>query len=174
MKSEDIWQSSQARLSLINKFQAIGPYIPPGDPTLDKATLSHPDLQLPSIFVKDGRVSSIVDWQSAWVNPLFMQERRPHWINYYGELVLRLPYSYETMEDEDEKACLRDKVERSLIYWNYNERTKKRNPVLSGIFDLPMASTRRETVVFASHLWDKDVMLLRECLTRLCRCVFKH
>lgn len=103
-----------------------------------------------------------------------MQERRPHWINYYEELVLRLPYSYETMKDEDEKASLRDKVERSLVYWNYNERTKKRNPILSGIFDLPLASTRRETVVFASHLWDKNVMLLRECLTRLCRCVFKH
>ena len=73
----DVLDSLQARLSLLDKFDAVSPYLPPSDPNLNKATLSHWDLRAPNLFVEDGRITSLIDWQDTWVGPLFMQERRP-------------------------------------------------------------------------------------------------
>lgn len=109
--------SPQARLSLLDKFDAVNSYLPPSDPTLNKATLSHWDLRAPNIFLEDGRISALIDWQDAWVGPLFMQERRPQLIEYHGEMILRLPDYYESMEDKTAKAKLRDRVEKSIMLW---------------------------------------------------------
>nr|POE94353.1 hypothetical protein CFP56_16593 [Quercus suber] len=163
----DVLKSPQARISLLDKFDALSPYLPPSDPSLDKATLSHWDLRAPNLFVEGDRITSLIDWQDAWVGPLFMQERRPQLIEYNGEEMLRLPDYYEAMDDKDEKARLTDKVEKSILYWYYGRETQKRNPVLQQLFDLPMARTRREVVLFASEVWDGDTIPLRECLYQL-------
>lgn len=156
--------SPQARLSLLDKFDTVSPYLPPRDADLDKATLFPWDLRGPNIFVEDGRITSLIDWQDAWIGPLFMQERRPQLVEYQGERILRLPDYYESMEDKDEKAKLTDKVEKSILLWYYEEEVREKNPTLQKLFGLPLARKRRETVLSASKLWEGDTIPLRECL----------
>lgn len=104
------------------------------------------------MFVEDGKVACLIDWQDTWVGPLFMQERRPQLIEYHGEIMLRLLDYYEAMEDKEAKVKLTDKVERSIIYWYYGQETQVKNPALQELFDLPLARKRRETVLFASDV----------------------
>ncbi|KAK5114552.1 hypothetical protein LTR62_002487 [Meristemomyces frigidus] len=165
----EVLDSSQARLSLLDKFDAVSPHLPPSDPSLNRATLSHWDLRAPNIFVEDGRITCLIDWQDTWIGPLFMQERRPQLIEYYGDIMLRLPDYYEAMEDKDEKAKLTEKVERSILYWYYSRETQAKNPQLQALFDLPLARTRREMVLFASEVWSGETIPLRECLYRVQR-----
>lgn len=167
----DVLDSPQARLSLLDKFDAVSPYLPPGGPGLNKATLWHWDLRTPNIFVEDGRITCLIDWQDAWIGPLFMQERRPQLIEYCGETILRLPDHYEAMEVKEEKAKLTDKVERSILHWYYGRETQRKNTTLQELFDLPLARTRRETVLFASEVWDGETIPLRECPYHLWRLV---
>lgn len=165
--SSQLLESPEARLSLLEKFDAVSPYIPPTDPSLDVATLFHWDLRAPNIFVDNGQITSVIDWQDCWIGPLFMQERRPQLIEYYGEMILRLPDYYEGMEDMEEKAKLTDKVERSILYWCYTHETQTHNPTLQRLFDLPLARTRRELVLFTSDIWDGETIPLRESLYKL-------
>lgn len=167
----EVLDSLQARLSLLDKYDAIIPYLPPSNPDLNRATLSHWDLRAPNIFVEDGRITSLIDWQDTWVGPLFMQERRPQLIEYHGEIMLRLPDYYETMEQKEEKAKLTDKVERSILYWYYGRETQKKNPTLQELFELHLARMRREIVLFASEVWEGETTPLRECLYQVYRSV---
>nr|POF05967.1 altered inheritance of mitochondria protein 9, mitochondrial [Quercus suber] len=160
----DVLGSPQARLSLLDKFEAVSPYLSPSDPSLDKATLSHWDLRAPNVFVEDGEITSLIDWQDTWVGPMYLQERRPQLVEYNGEIMLRLPDYYEAMEDREEKAQLTNKVERSILYWYYGRETQRKNPALQQLFDLPLARIRREVVLFASEVWDGETIPLRECL----------
>ncbi|EME87090.1 uncharacterized protein MYCFIDRAFT_152052 [Pseudocercospora fijiensis CIRAD86] len=163
----DELESAQHRLALLDKFDAVSAYLPPSNTNLDKAALSHWDLRAPNIFVKDGRITSLIDWQDNWVEPFFMQEKRPQLIDYHGELMLRLPDDYETMQDKDEKKKVCNKVQKSLVYWRYGRQTQRQNPVLRELFDLPLARVRRETVSFASNISHGEALPLRESLYQL-------
>ncbi|KAI7710514.1 hypothetical protein KC353_g9655 [Hortaea werneckii] len=162
--------SPQARLLLLHKFEAVSAYLPPSQPSLNKFTLFHWDLRLPNLFVEAGKITSLIDWQDTWIAALFMQERRSQLFEYDGEMMmLRLPEYFETVEDEAEKAKLQSQVEKSILSWYYHGVVREQNPVLQEIFDLPLARIRRETVLFASDIWEGETLPLRECLYRLQR-----
>ncbi|KAI7154284.1 Uracil-regulated protein [Hortaea werneckii] len=146
--------SPQARLSLLQKFEAISAHLLPSQPSLNKFTLFHWDLRSPNLFVEDGQITSLIDWQDAWVAPLFMQERRPQLLEYDGEIILRLPEYFETMEDQAEKTKVQSQVEKSILSRYYHGVVREQNPALQELFDLPLARTRRETVLFASDIWE--------------------
>ncbi|KAI7236741.1 hypothetical protein KC330_g3579 [Hortaea werneckii] len=165
----DLLDSPQARLSLLDKFETISAYLLPSQPSLNKFTLFHWDLRLPNFFVEAGQITSLIDWQEAWIAPLFMQERRPQLFEYDGEMILRLPNDFETIEDQAEKAELQSQVEKSILSWYYHGVVREQNPVLQALFDLPLARTRRETVFLASDIWEGETLPLRECLYRLQR-----
>ncbi|RMZ15130.1 hypothetical protein D0860_01771 [Hortaea werneckii] len=165
----DLLDSPQARLSLLHQFEAISAYLPPSQQSLDRGTLSHWDLRAPNLFAKDGRITSLIDWQDAWVAPLFMQERRPRLLEYNGKMMLRLPDYFETMKDQAEKAELQAQVEKSILSWYYHRVVRERLPALQELFDLPLARMRRETVLFASDIWRGETIPLRECLYQLQR-----
>jgi len=163
----DILDSPQARLSLLQKFEAVSAYLSPSQPTLNRGTLFHWDLRAPNFFVEDGHITSLIDWQDAWVAPLFMQERRPQLLEYDGEMMLRLPEYFETMKDKAEKAKVQAQVEKSILLWYYHRVVRERFPALQELFDLPLARIRRETVLFASDVWEGETVPLRECLYQL-------
>jgi hypothetical protein len=167
----EILNSTEARLSLLDKFDTIIPYLPPSDPGLNRATLSHWDLRALNIFVDNARITSLIDWQDTWVGPLFMQAHRPRLTVYDGELMLRLPDYYEAMKEGDEKDKLADKVERSILSWYYGRGTRAKNPAVQAILNLPLSRTRREVALFASEACDGDTIPLRECLCQIERLV---
>ncbi|KAI7542419.1 hypothetical protein KC331_g7991 [Hortaea werneckii] len=163
----DILDAPQARLSLLQKFEAVRAYLSPSQPPLNSGTLFHWDLRAPNFFVEDGHITSLIDWQDAWVAPLFMQERRPQLLEYDGKMMLRLPDYFEAIEDKAEKAKVQAQVEKSILSWYYHRVVREQCPVLQDLFDLPLARLRRETALFASDIWEGETVPLRECLYRL-------
>ena len=134
----DVFQKSDAQnsfdvhVTLYKKYLDISPYILPKDERMTCSTLWHWDMHAPNFFVKDDRVTSLIDWQSTWAGPLFLQYRYPKLVNFTGEVMLRLPKEYKDIE-EDKKQRVANQVERSLVQYLYETETKKQNPLLVGI-----------------------------------------
>ena len=109
------------------------PYIFPQNEKLTRPTLWHWDIHSANLFVEGNRVASLIDWQDIWAGPLFLQFRHPKVVDYNGEVLLKLPENYESLEEGNEKARMRKQVERSIVLYNYETETEKRNPLLSEI-----------------------------------------
>lgn len=137
---------------------------------MTRSTLWNWDLHAPNIFVKDDRITGLIDWQSTWAGPLFLQYRYPKLVDYAGEVMLRLPDDYKDMK-KSEKDRVKNQVERSIVQYVYETETKKQNPLLVEINNVPQRITRRQTIEFASDTWEGDILPFRQCLIRLERSV---
>jgi hypothetical protein len=127
-------------------------------------------MQAPNFFVRDDQITSLIDWQFSWAGPLFLQYRYPKLVNYTGDVMLRLPEDYKDME-KSEKDRVANQVERSLVQYLYEMETKKQNPLLVEINNVPQGVTRRQTIEFAEDTWEGGILPFRQCLIRLERFV---
>jgi hypothetical protein len=143
--------------------------LPEGDRS--RPTLWHWDIHAPNIFVQEGRISHLIDWQHAWIGPLFLQARHPRLVEPNGELITEVPQGYDDLEDEDEKLRIRNQVEKTLVLWHYETETETTNPLLHGIMKMEHGRTRLETLAFSANTWDGDILPFRQCLIRIARCV---
>jgi hypothetical protein len=157
------------KLSVLAKFEAISSNLLPREDNLNRPTLWHWDIRPPNLFVENGRISSIIDWQDVWIGPFSLQARRLRLVDHDGEMLLRRPDNYEEITDADEKARITDRVERSIILWCYENGTKKENSELHRPFNLSQIEKRKQTVKFASELSHGDIVSLRGCLIDLSR-----
>lgn len=169
-QTSDAQNSPEVHIALYQKYLDISPYICPKDERMTRSNLWHWDMHAPNFFVKDDRITSLIDWQSTWAGPLFLQYRYPKLVNYAGDVMLRLPENYKDME-KSEKDRVASQVERSIVQYLYETETKKQNPLLVEIKDIPRATTRRQTIGFAEDTWDRDILPFRQCLIRLERSV---
>jgi len=158
--------SPSTHIALYNRFLDIVQYILPQEKSLTRATLWHWDMHSANLFVEGTRITSLIDWQDTWAGPLFLQFRHPKLVDYNGKFLLKLPETYETMEDADEKATLSRQVEKSIVLYIYEKDTSRKNPLLSEILHLKQGRNRRETVQFAMNTWDRDIIPFRQCLIR--------
>ncbi|GAP91259.2 putative phosphotransferase enzyme family protein [Rosellinia necatrix] len=168
-KAVDSQSRPEAHLDLYEKFDCLADYLVPNNGPLVKSTVWHWDIHASNLFVKDGRISSIIDWQDSWAGPLFFQVRQPQLVKYDGDLMLRLPPHYDTLEDEDEKDRIRSQVEKSILLWSYERNTKKVNHLVDEAFHLLHGRTRRDVVDFSANTWDADIVPFRESLIRVQR-----
>lgn len=129
-------------------------------------TLWHPDIHDGNLFVHEGNISSVIDWQSIWVGPLILQARVPRLINYNGEIKLKLPSNYKKL-DEEEKGRVTDQVSRSIQVYLYEEQTAKKTPLLNKAMRQPYRKALSQLVSFAGSSWEDDILPLRECLINL-------
>ncbi|KAH9205444.1 kinase-like domain-containing protein [Leptodontidium sp. 2 PMI_412] len=159
-------ESPDAHIALYKKYLDISLYILPKDERMVRSTLWHWDLHASNLFVKDDQVTCIIDWQSNWAGPLFVQYRYPKIVHYAGEVVLRLPEDYESIEG-NEKVKASRQVERSLVQYLYGAKTKKKNPLLTNIIDIPQRTVRKQTIAFAEDSWEGGILPFRQCLIRL-------
>ncbi|KAI1165846.1 hypothetical protein F5B18DRAFT_132163 [Nemania serpens] len=127
------------------------------------------DTHASNLFVENGKISSIIDWQDSWAGPLFLQARQPQLVDYDGDILLRLPPHYDALEDQDEKSRIRSQVEKSILLWSYERNTKNINHLLHEVFHLPHGRTRRDVVDFSANTWDADIVPFRESLIRIQR-----
>lgn len=102
---------------------------------------------------------------------MFLQARRPRLVEYAGDLELKLPVGYEGIEDAEEKAAVRNRVEKSIVLWTYDAETRDSNPVLHDMARVAQARNRRDTVDFSANTWDGDIIPFRQCLIRIARYV---
>lgn len=86
--------------------------------------------------------------------------------------MIRLPESYDALEDEEEKERIRIQVEKSIAQWTYENETRNTNPILHDILHMNYGRTRRDTVEFSANTWDGDIIPFRQCLIRIARYVW--
>jgi hypothetical protein len=145
------------------------PYLFPPQKKLSRSTLWHWDMHSANLFVKGNQITSVIDWQDTWAGPLFLQFRHPKLVDYNGEVLLKLPEDYESLEEGDAKAHTRKQVEKSIVLYSYETETDKNNPLLSDILRIHHGRIKREAVQFAANTWDGDIIPFRQCLIRFQR-----
>ncbi|PGH13104.1 hypothetical protein AJ80_06476 [Polytolypa hystricis UAMH7299] len=128
--------SPPQHIELLNKYLASIPTLLPNKPDLLRPTLWHRDIHDGNLFVHDGKISSVIDWQSVWAGPLILQTRTPQIIDYSGEINLGIPENFKQL-DQDEKTRVRDQVLHSMQICIYETNTAKINPLLSKAFRQP-------------------------------------
>ncbi|KAL3420292.1 hypothetical protein PVAG01_08791 [Phlyctema vagabunda] len=148
-------------------FIRVIPYLFPENKKLSGSTLWHWDLHSGNLFVEGDRITSLIDWQDTWAGPLFLQFRHPKLVDYNGEVLLKLPETYESLDEGDEKARIRRQVEKSIVLYTYETQTDQENLLLSDILRIKHGRTRREVVNFAANTWEGDIIPFRQCLIRL-------
>lgn len=164
--------STDAHISLYQKFSSLIAYLVPKNKELATSHLWHWDVHSGNIFVEDDRITSIIDWQETWTGPLFLQFRHPKLVDYDGEVLLRLPDHYESLDQGDEKARIRKQVEKSIVLYSYETDTRTINPLLNEILGMHYGRTIRETIQFASNTWDRDIIPFRQSLIQIERSVY--
>lgn len=101
------------KLSALDNYLKVAPYVFPENKATHASVLWHGDLNLQNIFVNPEELThilGIIDWQSASACPLFMQVTLPGFLDYNGlapeELQqIRLPANFDsTTLDEQQKA----------------------------------------------------------------------
>lgn len=129
--------------------------------------LWHSDLRTPNVFVDDtGHITSIIDWQSTWAGPLFLEGRHPHLLDYNGDLILELPENFKQL-DENMQTAVKDNVTKSILLYLYEKYTAERNPLLSRVFRYPDGKTLTDPIRFVGNTWEGDILPLRESLIRV-------
>lgn len=161
-------QNSPAEhISLLEKYISIAPYLLPREEDLLGLFLWHTDLRTPNIFVNDnGNITSIIDWQSVWAGPLFLEGRHPHFLDYNGDMILELPENFKQLDNSTQTA-VRDQVTKSILLYLYEKYTAERSPILSKVFQYPNGRTITDPIRFVGNTWEGDILPLRESLIRL-------
>ena len=158
--------SPEEHIKLLNRYHDAISYLIPSDVDLVRPVLWHPDIHDGSIFVHQGRIASVIGWQSTWIWPLILQARTPRLIDYHGEIKLKLPENLKAL-DKDERSRVRDQVSKSIQLYLYERKTAKDNPLLNRALRQSFGKLLCQLVDFAGNSWDDDILRIRECLIKL-------
>lgn len=118
--------SPQAHIELLQKYLSVASMLLPAEDELLLPTLWHRDLHMGNIYVHEGRISSVIDWQSMWVGPQILRARPPQIVDYNGEVKTKLPDNFQTF-DPAEKDRVREQMRRSILLYVYE--TEQRNGI---------------------------------------------
>ena len=146
-----------AHVELLNEFLKVVPHILDVDQDLLCPRLWHPDLRTWNIFVKDDHITSIVDWQSIEIAPLFLQATRPELVNHQGAVLTEVPDNLRTLNAV--QASKVDDSFRSTPLGAYNEETEKQNPTVNRIVNRADLMLRRRPIAFSSDTWENEGFL---------------
>ncbi len=160
--------SPEAHISLLQRLLKVTPFLIPQDADMTASTLWHSDIHASNIFVSKGRITSLIDWQAAWMGPLFIQVRQPGLLDHRGEILLKLPENFKELE-VDEQNRLNEQVSTSILLHVYETHTATQNPLLSRLYRLQHGKTRTQPILFAGDTWQDDILPLRESLIRVDR-----
>lgn len=88
LRGPKIYETSREKKSTaIQWYLDLVPHLIPVDIALKKPCIWHPDLHTENIFVDPSnptKITSIIDWQSTQVAPMFSQARQPYFLDYEG------------------------------------------------------------------------------------------
>ncbi|KAG5292255.1 phosphotransferase enzyme family protein [Histoplasma ohiense] len=131
----------EIHINLLNQFLAILPYILPSQ-YFCSPTLLHQDLHLENIFVDSAdptKTSGIIDWQSTYSAPLFMQAKFPSVFDCddpypWGAVYPELPDDFADMS-EDAKVEAQEHLNRVRLKKFYEMASRKFNPAIPRAMD---------------------------------------
>jgi hypothetical protein len=167
LSTSDAQKSPEVHIDLLQKYLSVVGKLLPTEEDLLLPTLWHPDLHKGNVFVHEGQVSSIIDWQSLWVGPRNLRARPPQLVEYNGEIQTKLPENFNEL-DQEQKDRVREAVRRSILLYIYETSTSKRNPSYK-VMRYPNVKTLEQLVEFAHNSWDGDILPFREVLIRIQR-----
>jgi hypothetical protein len=162
--------SPEAHLQLLEKYLKVAPSLMDIEPILTRPTLWHSDLHSSNLFVDDGRIASVIDWQGSWAGPLFLQAQPSPLVDYQGDILLRRPENFDDL-DSEHQTQIKQKILKSTLFQLYLLETEKRTPLLTRTFHLDHGKTRRLPVELAGNTWDDDIVSFREALINVERYV---
>lgn len=55
---------------------------------LVRSALWHTGLHSSNMFVDEGHITAVIDWQESWAGPLMLQAKASPLVNYEGEMLL--------------------------------------------------------------------------------------
>ncbi|PLN86156.1 kinase-like domain-containing protein [Aspergillus taichungensis] len=158
--------SPSSHISMLDRYLQVAPYLLPSDHSVTASHLWHTDLHSANIFVENGHISSVIDWQGIWAAPLILQARHPRLVYYKGDIILEAPANFKDLEP-DEKNKVREQMSRSIILYLYEKQIAKDVPLLDKVIRFPYGRTRCEPILFVGDTWDDDILPLRESLIRI-------
>ena len=105
--------SREKKSAAIQWYLDILPSLMPIDFALNRPCIWHPDLHEDNIFVNPSNpteITSIIDWQSTQVAPMFSQARQPYFLDYEGPQSLsiekpELPDNFEQLSDVEQRIA---------------------------------------------------------------------
>lgn len=125
------------------------------------------DLHSANIFIKNGHISSAIDWQGTWAAPLILQAHHPWLVDYSGDIILDAPANFKDLEP-DEKTRVREQMGKSIILYLYEMWIAKEVPLLHQVLPFNHDRTRCDPIRFVGDTWDDDdIFPLRESLSRV-------
>ena len=157
------YERPEAHIAALRKYLSAIPLIVPQDPELVSPRMWHPDFHAGNIYVQDGRVTSIIDWQGTWTTPAFIGANPPMMLDYTLEMLMELPENFKTL-DEATQEQLRYQVSQSILIKSYETWTREKNPVMHKVMRLPHGQTLKQLEAFANASWDNCLYPLQECL----------
>ncbi|KAL4897301.1 kinase-like domain-containing protein [Aspergillus ambiguus] len=158
--------SPSSHISLLHRYLKVAPYLFPSDRVVVAPHIWHTDLHSANIFVQDGRISGVIDWQGIWAGPLILQARHPRLVEYHGDIILKAPANFKDLEPDDKKR-VREQMSRSIILYLYEKQIVKEVPLLNKVIRFNHGRTRCEPIQFVGDTWDDDILPLRESLIRI-------
>ncbi|PYH81656.1 phosphotransferase family protein [Aspergillus uvarum CBS 121591] len=162
--------SPSSHIALLQKYRQVAPYLLPAhNPAVVAPYIWHTDLHAGNIFVRNGKISNIIDWQGLWAAPLILQARHPRLVDYSGKVILKAPEDFHQL-DPAEKTRIRGSMGRSILLYLYEKQIAKELPLLDKVLRWDHGRTRCEPILFVGDTWDDDPLPLRESLIRLERC----
>ena len=168
--------TSSTKLSALNNYLKVAPYVLPEDEVTHASVLWHGDLHAQNIFVdpeNPTQIRGIIDWQSVSAYPLFTQVTRPGFLDFNGPIPkglgrVSLPHNFDTMSlDEQRKATALQQAQ--TLHNIYMLRSVKQCPEAFQAI-LQKDSLRHQVTVAASLI----LMDYEPCLNNLLRDVEKE
>ncbi|KAJ5226519.1 hypothetical protein N7468_007744 [Penicillium chermesinum] len=156
----------QAHLKLLEKYLSIVPCLIDIDPALNRSTLWHSDLHSSNIFVENHRITAVIDWQSSWTGPLFLQAQPSPLVDYQGGILLNRPDNFDDL-DTEQQVQIKRQIFKSTLFQLYLMETEKQNSLLAKAFHLDHGKTRCLAVELAGNTWDDEIVSFRESLIQI-------
>lgn len=160
----------KVHIELLSQFLQFATFLAPTDSALSTPTLRHPDFSLATILLVPGssRIASIIDWQDAFIFPLFMQAGYPAFCEHdYSQTqsleIPKLPENFPTLSIEEQiQAKTKFRLDEANLY--YTAATGVYNDEHMKALRLPYRSMRQYLIQQTGYPWDADVINLRAAL----------
>ncbi|OOQ90561.1 phosphotransferase enzyme family protein [Penicillium brasilianum] len=94
------YHSPEAHLQLLEKYLRVALSLMDMEPILTRPTLWHRDLHSANLFIDEGHITSVIDWQGSWAGPLLLQAQPSPLVNYQGSILLRRPENFDDLDSE--------------------------------------------------------------------------
>ncbi|KNG87845.1 hypothetical protein ANOM_003744 [Aspergillus nomiae NRRL 13137] len=119
-----------AHIQLLEKYLTVAPCLLKIDRQLTRSILWHTDLHSSNLFVDNGHITAVIDWQGSWAGPILLQAKASPLVDYQGPMLFKRPDNFDTLDDEH-KAQVKQQISKSSLFQLYLLETEENNPGLA-------------------------------------------